>query len=124
MLILPGALPVSPIPEQAFAVRAALPKTNTITAAEKSPDSGNQTNLGDGAQSHQSPAILKPPPDPDRPTGPPPSFEANLLETEHEKARKVEIPPPQKDAPKETARTEPRYEPPQTSNEREMDIAV
>lgn len=123
MLILPGALPVAPIPEQAFAMRATQSKTNVVEGNSNASKSRNQTNLGAGAQGGQSQAILKPPPDPDRPTGPPPSFEANLLESERDKAQKAEFSP--NDTPqKETAPIELRYEPPPTSIEREMDIAV
>lgn len=121
MLILPGALPVSPSPEQAFAVRAAPSKINTVEAPKGASDAKNQSNLGTGTQGNQSQAILKPPPDPDRPTGPTPAFDANLLEVEREKAQHTDIKP---EPDTKTAHTETGYEPPDISTEREVDIAV
>ncbi len=121
MLILPGALPVSPSPEQAFAVRIAPPKTNTVEAPTGASDAKNQSNLGAGSQGNQSHAILKPPPDPNRPAGPAPAFDANLLEVEREKAKHTDIKP---EPETKTAHTETGYEPPDISTEREVDIAV
>lgn len=84
MLILPGALPVTPTPEQAFAVPNAPSPVKTVTPVSQSEKSRNETGQQAGNQSH---TILEPRPNPDEPVGPTPSFEANLLETEREKLR-------------------------------------
>ncbi len=121
MLILPGALPVSPIPEQAFAVRTPPPKTTTVAAPSDASDAKNQPNLGAGTQGGQSQAILKPPPDPDRPTGPPPSFDTTLLEAVHENARNTEKEKPPNE---KAAHTQSRYAPPEKPVNKKLDIAV
>ncbi|WP_456389138.1 hypothetical protein [Profundibacter sp.] len=88
MLILPGALPVAPTPEQAFAVQPAPSPVKTVTPVAQSAKTRNETGHQAGNQSGgQSGAILAPIPDPDKPTGPTPAFEANLLEAEREKLR-------------------------------------
>lgn len=84
MLILPGPLPVSPIPEQAFAVPSAPSPVKTVTPVSQSEKSRNETGQQAGNQSN---TILEPLPNPDEPVGPTPAFEANLLETEREKLR-------------------------------------
>ena len=88
MLILPGALPVAPIPEQAFMAHPVPSNVKTITAAEHSNKARNETGADTGPHTggqgtRKTPAF----PDPDKPTGPPPTFEANLLEAEREKLR-------------------------------------
>ena len=88
MLIFPGALPVAPTPEQAFAVQPAPSPVKTVTPVSQSAKTRNETGNQAGNRSGgQSGAILAPIPDPDRPTGPTPAFEANLLEAEREKNR-------------------------------------
>ena len=89
MLIIPGALPVAPIPEQAFAVPAAPSPVKTVAPATQSDKARNDTGQQAGKQQsgNQAGAILAPIPNPDEPTGPTPAFEANLLEVEREKLR-------------------------------------
>jgi hypothetical protein len=88
MLILPGALPVAPIPDQAFIPAQAPSQVNIVTAAAATSKTRNETGADTGP--HAGGQHLKKPkpfPDMDKPTGPPPTFEANLLETEREKQR-------------------------------------
>ena len=88
MLIVPGALPVAPTPEQAFAVQPAPSPVKSVTPVSQSSKTRNETGNQAGTQSDgQSGAVLAPIPDPDRPIGPTPAFEANLLEAEREKNR-------------------------------------
>ena len=88
MLIFPGALPVAQPPEQVFATQPAPSPVKTVApaagAAKTRNETGGNTNPDTGGQRG---AILPPAPNPDRPTGPPPTFEANLLEAEREKLR-------------------------------------
>lgn len=100
MLILPGALPVAPISEQVFVAHPVPSNLKTITAAEHSNKARNETGADTGPHTgkqggRKAPAF----PDPDKPTGPPPTFEANLLETEREKLRAG--PERQNDVPKD-----------------------
>lgn len=88
MLIFPGALPVAPTPEQAFAVQPAPSPVKTVTPVSQSAKTRNETgNQAGGGSGGQNGAVLAPIPDPDKPTGPTPAFEANLLEAEREKNR-------------------------------------
>lgn len=86
MLILPGALPVAPPNDQVHMPVAAVSPVKTVTAPGASGKTRNETGSGNSRTPDQG-ARIKPPPDPDRPTGPPPTFEANLLEAEREKLR-------------------------------------
>lgn len=88
MLILPGPLPVAPIPEQAFAVPSAPSPAKTVTPVTQSEKARNDTGQQAGSKSgNQNNAVLAPIPNPDEPVGPTPAFEANLLEAEREKLR-------------------------------------
>lgn len=88
MLILPGVLPVAPPAEQAFAVQPEPSTVKTVTAATHPSKSRNETGSESGPHSDKNHDAKRDPfPDPDRPVGPPPSFEANMLETELEKLR-------------------------------------
>ncbi len=88
MLIFPGALPVAPTPEQAFAVQPAPSPAKTVTPVSQSSKTRNETGNQAGHRSGgQNGVVLAPIPDPDKPTGPTPAFEANLLEAEREKNR-------------------------------------
>ncbi len=88
MLILPGALPVAPIPDQAFTPVQAPSQVNIVTAAAATSKTRNETGADTGPHAGgQHLKTPKPLPDMDKPTGPPPTFEANLLETEREKQR-------------------------------------
>lgn len=84
MLIIPGALPVAPTPEQAFAVPTAPSPVKTVTPVAQSNKARNEMGQQAG---NQRGAVLAPIPNPDEPTGPTPAFEANLLEVEREKLR-------------------------------------
>ena len=84
MLILPGALPVAPIPEQAFAVPSAPSPVKIVAPVSQSEKARNETGQQAG---NQSGAALPPPPNPDELVGPTPAFEANMLESEREKLR-------------------------------------
>jgi len=88
MLIFPGALPVAPTPEQAFAVQPAPSPVKTVTPVSQSAKTRNETgNQAGNPSGGQNGAVLAPIPDPDKPIGPTPAFEANLLEAEREKNR-------------------------------------
>jgi len=88
MLIFPGALPVAPTPEQALAVQPAPSPVKTVAPVAQSSKTRNETGNQAGNQAgNQNGAVLAPIPDPDKPTGPTPAFEANLLEAEREKQR-------------------------------------
>ncbi len=88
MLIFPGALPVAPPPEQAFAASATPSPVKTVAPVEQSAKPRNETGQNTGGRSgNQHSKNLVSFPDPDRPTGPTPAFEANLLEAEREKFR-------------------------------------
>lgn len=68
-------------------VRQIQPKTQKVEPAEKSEQARN-----DPASADSNPrGLLQPPYDPDAPTGPPPAFEANVLEAEALKRRHPEI---------------------------------
>lgn len=88
MLIFPGALPVAPPPEQAFTAQPAPSPVKTVAPVAQSAKPRNETGQNAGGHSgNQHSAIRVSFPDPDRPTGPTPAFEANLLEAEREKFR-------------------------------------
>jgi len=88
MLIIPGVLPVAPPAEQAFAVQPEPSTVITVMAATHPSKPRNETGSDSGSHSDKKYGAKRDPfPDPDRPVGPPPSFEANMLETEREKLR-------------------------------------
>ena len=125
MLILPGALPVAPPPEQAFAVQPAPSPVKTVTAVVQSEKSRNETGADTGPHTGgQNSAKLAPIPDPDRPTGPPPTFEANLLETEREKLRagpELEV---KEEQPADVEKADEPYAQPPLVENHEVDIAL
>jgi len=84
MLIFPGVLPVAPPPEQVFAGSVTPSPVKTVAAVSQSAKPRNETGHNTGGHSDNQHV---PYPDPDRPTGPTPAFEANLLEAEREKFR-------------------------------------
>ncbi|WP_428544883.1 hypothetical protein [Profundibacter sp.] len=124
MLILPGALPVAPSPQQAFAAPPAPSPVKTVAEPAASSKTHNETGADTGPHSDgQRSAILPPPPNPDKPVGPPPTFEANLLESEREKLRAgPELQPEDPAEPKTEKAAEPYAPPPQDTHE--IDIAV
>lgn len=126
MLILPGALPVSPPPEQAVVVRQAQSPTKVVEPAAESSKSRNETANHSGTSGGgQARASYSPLPDPNRPTGPPPAFEANLLEAEREKFRAgPDAGPTGAPKPEAKAPETPAYEPPKEAPEPHLDIAV
>ena len=86
MVNIQGPWPVITAPEHATRPRLTpLPvnavQPNTPSARARNDTGNGATNKGAGAY------ILAPPPDLDRPTGPPPAFEANLLEAEAARRR-------------------------------------
>ncbi|MCB2128953.1 MAG: hypothetical protein KDE03_07700 [Rhodobacteraceae bacterium] len=95
-----GLQPTLSLPVLLRPVRA--PEPQKITA---SGGAGGARNDGLGqrpqtsTQSHRG-AVLQPPPDRDRPTGPPPAFEANVLEAEAERYRN----PDKQVAPRQSGR--------------------
>jgi len=92
------------------------PATSSKTRNETGTDTGPHS---DGQRS----AILPPPPNPDKPVGPPPTFEANLLESEREKLRagpELQAEDPAK--PETEKAAEPYAPPPQDTHQ--VDIAV
>jgi len=88
MLIFPGALPVAPPPGQVFAGAATPSPVKAVTPVAQAAKPRNETGQNTGGHSgNQHSENLVAFPDPDRPTGPTPAFEANLLEAEREKFR-------------------------------------
>ncbi len=112
MNILPGALPITHAPDPVMAGRADNTPVPQVTASQSLPQMRNQSGNQQSrektfADREKLRAILAPPPDPDQPTGPPPAFEANLLETERERLRNgvAAAPAPEKpDVPGVTAK--------------------
>ena len=109
MLIFPGALPVAPPPEQVFAGSATPSPVKTVAPVAQSAKPRNETGQNTGGQSGNQHVPFQ---DPDRPTGPTPAFEANLLEAEREKFRagpslpaKDESEPDKEKAPEQYAQT-------------------
>ncbi len=124
MLILPGALPVAPSPQQAFAAPPAPSPVKTVAEPAASSKTRNETGTDTGPHSDgQRSAILPPLPNPDKPTGPPPTFEANLLESEREKLRAGPELRPEETVEPETEKAAEPYAPP-PDNTRQVDIAV
>jgi len=124
MLILPGALPVAPSPQQAFAAPPAPSPVKTVAEPAASSKTRNETGTDTGPHSDgQRSAILPPPPNPDRPVGPPPTFEANLLESEREKLRAGPELRSEDPANPETEKAAEPYAPP-PENTHQVDIAV
>lgn len=76
-----------------------MPPVRAAAAARADTGGTNQRNpQGGGLTRH--PVILAPPPDPDPPTGPPPVFQANVLEVMRDNARR---PPALTGAPRDGA---------------------
>jgi len=124
MLILPGALPVAPSSQQAFATPPAPSPVKTVVEPAASSKTRNETGADTGPQPDgKRSAILPPPPNPDKPVGPPPTFEANLLESEREKLRAGPEMHPEGPAEPETEKAAVPYAPP-PDNTRQMDFAV
>jgi len=123
MLIFPGALPVAPSPEQAFAVQPAPSPVKTVTPVAQLSKTRNETGHQAGNPSGgQSGALLAP--DPDKPTGPTPAFEANLLEAEREKLRAgPSMPDPDQTEP-EAKKAPEQYAKAPVPETHEVDIAV
>lgn len=125
MLILPGPLPVAPTPEQAFAVQPAPSPVKTVTPVAQSSKTRNETGHQAGNQSGgQSGAILAPIPNPDKPTGPTPAFEANLLEAEREKHRAGPHLPDADQTEPEVEKAPEQYAQAPAPQTHEVDIAV
>lgn len=125
MLILPGALPVAPTPEQAFAVPTAPSPVKTVTPVSQSSKTRNETGNQTGNQStDQGGAILAPIPDPDKPTGPTPAFEANLLEAEREKNRAGPNLPEKQSPETETEKAPVQYAKAPDPEVHKVDVAV
>ncbi|GEM_PF-1936998 len=123
MLIIPGALPVAPTPEQAFAVQPAPSPVKTVTPVAQSSKTRNETGSQTGNQSGgQSGAVLAPIPNPDKPTGPTPAFEANLLEAEREKNRAGPVLPEKHQAESETEKAPEHYAKAPDPESHEIDI--
>ena len=125
MLIFPGVLPVAPPPEQAFAARPIPVPVNTVTATAASSKSRNETGADTGGQTGgQNSAKLAPIPNPNKPVGPPPTFEANLLETEREKLRAGPKQTETETKPAETKKAQVPYAQPSSLENHDVDIAV
>lgn len=125
MLILPGALPVAPTPDQAHYTNPAPSPAKVILEAGAATKPRNETGADTGP--HSSPQNRKkanPFPDPDRPTGPPPTFEANLLETEREKLHAGPERETQSLIPEESKTSEPQYSKPKIAAENQVDITL
>ncbi len=124
MLILPGALPVAPPTQQAFATPPAPSPVKTVAEPAASSKTRNETGTDTGPHSDgQHSAILPPPPNPDKPVGPPPTFEANLLESEREKLRAgPELRSRESAKPEAEKAAEPYAPPPKDTHE--INIAV
>ena len=125
MLIFPGALPVAPSPEQAFAVQPAPSIVKTVSPVASSSKTRNETGHQTGNQSgKQGGALLAPIPNPDKPVGPTPAFEANLLESEREKFRAgPKLPEAQTDEP-EAKKAPEQYAKAPVPETHEVDIAL
>ena len=122
MNILPGALPITHAPDPVMATRPDRAPTPAIVAndpaarsrGETHGETGNRKKGGDNTSSPVygrvvSRLTIGPPPDPDRPTGPPPAFEASLLESERERMMDgPEINPGETPTPAPTAKSESR----------------
>lgn len=125
MLILPGALPVAPPSEQAFAVQPAPSPVKTVTAVAPTAKSRNETGADTGPHTGgQHGAKLAPIPDPDKPTGPPPTFEANLLETEREKLRAGPRLETDNEQPEDAKKADKPYAQPPLVKTHQVDIAL
>ena len=125
MLIFPGALPVAPTPEQAFAVQPAPSPVKTVTPVSQSSKTRNETGNQAGYRSGgQNGAVLAPIPNPDRPVGPTPAFEANLLEAEREKNRAGPNLPDTDQAYQETEKAPEQYAKAPGPESHEVDIAL
>jgi len=125
MLIFPGALPVAPTLEQAFAAQPAPSVVKTVSPVAASSKTRNETGNQTGNQSGgHGGAVLAPIPNPDRPTGPTPAFEANLLEAEREKFRAgPKLPENQPDEP-EPKKAPEQYAKAPVPETHEVDIAL
>lgn len=125
MLIFPGALPVAPPPVQVFAGSATPSPVETVAPVAQAAKPRNET--GQNAGGHSGNQHSKNPvsfPDPDKPTGPTPAFEANLLEAEREKFRAGPNLPAKEQAEPDMEKTPEQYTQAPVPETHEVDIAV
>jgi len=129
MLIFPGALPVAPSPEQAFAVQPAPSVVKTVSPVASLSKTRNETGYQTGSQAgdqsgNHSSAILAPIPNPDEPSGPTPAFKANLLEAERERFRAGPSLPDQDETQAETEKAPLQYAKTPIPEAYKVDIAL
>ncbi|HBQ37307.1 MAG TPA: hypothetical protein DD729_10825 [Rhodobacteraceae bacterium] len=125
MLILPGPLPVAPPPDQALMATHAPSQINTVTAVASTSKARNETGTQTGPHNGEQPMKkAKAFPNPDQPTGPPPTFEANLLETELEKLRAGPEIAHKKATPEEAQPQEQQYQNPPEAENHIVDITL